>query len=84
MEWLKRYGEDEATMARVTFSFPVSLEGENAPHDEFDTAEGDQNIAMVDVAEDTIQQDMELHEVEIPNLPIKEPKVEQHVSVGRE
>ena len=72
MEWLSVYARDQATMARVATAFPGSIEEESAPLKAFDTVENEQDRAMMDVTEDAIQQETELDEVEIPNLPIKE------------
>ena len=65
MEWLSAYARDQATMALVATAFPAPLEA-------FDTVEGEQDRAMMDVSEEAIQQETELDEVDIPNLPIKE------------
>ena len=51
---------------------PGSVEEESAPLEAFDTVENEQDRAMMDVSEDAIQQETELDEVDIPNLPIKE------------
>ena len=59
-------------MALVASAFPGSIEEESVPLEAFDTVEGEQDRAMMDVTEDTIQQETELDEVDIPNLPIKE------------
>ena len=67
MEWLSVYARDQATMALVASALPGSIEEESV-----DTVEGEQDRAMMDVTEDTIQQETELDEVDIPNLPIKE------------
>ena len=72
MEWLSVYARDQATMALVASVFPGSIEEESVPLEAFDTVEGEQDRAMMDVTEDTIQQETELDEVDIPNLPIKE------------
>ena len=72
MEWLSVYARDQATMALVASAFPGSIEEESVPLEAFDTVEGEQDRAMMDVTEDTIQQETELDEVDIPNLPIKE------------
>ena len=72
MEWLSVYARDQATMALVASAFSGSIEEESVPLEAFDTVEGEQDRAMMDVTEDTIQQETELDEVDIPNLPIKE------------
>ena len=72
MEWLSVYARDQATMALVASAFPGSIEEESVPLEEVDTVEGEQDGAMMDVSEDAIQQETELDEVDIPNLPIKE------------
>ena len=72
MEWLSVYARDQATMALVASAFPGSIEEESVPLEAFDTVEGEQDRAMMDVTEDTIQQETELDEVDIPNLPINE------------
>ena len=72
MEWLSVYARDQATMALVATAFPGSVEEESVPLEAFDTVEGEQDRAMMDVSEEAIQQETELDEVEIPNLPIKE------------
>ena len=72
MEWLSVYARDQATMALVASAVPGSIEEESVPLEAFDTVEGEQDRAMMDVTEDTIQQETELDEVDIPNLPIKE------------
>ena len=72
MEWLSVYARDQATMALVASAFPGSIEEESVPLEAFDTVEGEQDRAMMDVSEDEIQQETELDEVDIPNLPIKE------------
>ena len=59
-------------MALVASAFPGSIEEESVPLEVFDTVEGEQDRAMMDVTEDAIQQETELDEVDIPNLPIKE------------
>ena len=74
MEWLSVYARDQATMALVASAFPGSIEEESVPLEAFDTIEGEQDRAMMDVTEDAIQQETELDEVDIPNLPIKEAK----------
>ena len=66
MEWLSVYARDQAAMALIATAFPGS------PLEVFDTAESEQDRAMMDVSEDAIQQETELDEVDIPNLPIKE------------
>ena len=66
------YARDQATMALVASAFPGSIEEESVPLEAFDTVEGEQDRAMMDVSEDAIQQETELDEVDIPNLPIKE------------
>ena len=63
---------DQATMALVASAFPGSIEEESVPLEAFDTVEGEQDRAMMGAAEDAIQQETELDEVDIPNLPIKE------------
>ena len=63
MEWLIVYARDQATIALVATAFPGSIEEE---------LENEQDTAMMDVSEDTIQQEKELDGVDIPNLPIKE------------
>ena len=72
MEWLSVYARDQATMALVASAFPGSIEEESVALKAFDTVEGEQDRAMMDVSEDAIQQETELDEVDIPNLPIKE------------
>ena len=72
MEWLSVYARDQAKMALVASAFPGSIEEESAPLEAFDTVEGGQDRAMMDVTEDAIQQETELDEADIPNLPIKE------------
>ena len=72
MEWLSVYARDQDTMALVATAFPGSIEEESAPLEAFDTVESEQDRAMMDVSEDAIQQETELDEVEILNLPIKE------------
>ena len=72
MEWLSVYARDQATMALVASAFPGSIEEESVPLEVFDTVEGEQDRAMMDVTENAIQQETELDEVDIPNLPIKE------------
>ena len=64
MEWLSVYARDQATMALVATAFPGSIEEESAPLEAIDTVENEQDSA--------IQQETELDEVDIPNLPIKE------------
>ena len=66
------YARDQATMALVATAFPGSVEEESVPLEAFDTVEGEQDRAMMDVSEDAVQQETELDEVDIPNLPIKE------------
>ena len=66
------YARDQATMVLVASAFPGSIEEESVPLEAFDTVEGEQDRAMMDVTEDAIQQETELDEVDIPNLPIKE------------
>ena len=63
---------DQATMAMVATAFPGSIDEESAPLEAFDTVENEQDRAMMDVSEDAIQQETELDEADIPNLPIKE------------
>ena len=72
MEWLSVYARDQATVALTATAFPGSIEEESAPLEAFDTVENEQDRAMMDVSEDAIQQETELDEVDIPNLPIKE------------
>ena len=72
MELLSVYARDQATMALVASAFPGSIEEESVPLEAFDTVEGEQDRAMMDVTEDAIQQETELDEVDIPNLPITE------------
>ena len=72
MEWLSVYARDQATMALVASASPGSIGEESVPLEAFDTVEGEQDRAMMDVTEDAIQQETELDEVDIPNLPIKE------------
>ena len=72
MEWLSVYARGQATMALVATAFPGSIEEESAPLEVFDTVENEQDRAMMDVSEDAVQQETELDEVAILNLPIKE------------
>ena len=72
MEWLSVYVRDQATMTLVATAFPGSIEEKSAPLEALDTVEGEQDRAMMDVSEDAIQQETELDDVDIPNLPIKE------------
>ena len=71
MEWLSVYARDQATMALLASAFPGSIEEESVSLEAFDTV-GEQDRARMDVSEDAIQQETELDEVDIPNLPIKE------------
>ena len=71
MEWLSVYARDQATVALVASAFPGSIEEESVPLEAFDTVEGEQDRAMMDVTEDAIQQGTELDEVD-SNLPIEE------------
>ena len=59
-------------MALVVSAFPGSIEEESVPLEAFDTIESEQDRVMMDISEDAIQQEIELDEVDIPNLPIKE------------
>ena len=72
MEWLSVYARDQATMALIATAFPGSIEEESAPLEAFDTVENEQDRAMMDISGDAIQQETELDEVDIPNLPSKE------------
>ena len=54
MEWLSVYARDQATMALVASAFPGSIEEESVPLEAFDTIEGEQDRAMMDVTEDAI------------------------------
>ena len=58
----------------VATAFPGSIEEESAPLEALDTVENEQDRAMMDVTEGAIQQETELDEAEIPNLPVKEAK----------
>ena len=72
MEWLSVYERDQATMALIATAFPGSIGEESTPLEVSGTVENEQDRAMMDVSEDAIQQETELDEVDIPNLPIKE------------
>ena len=54
MEWLSVYARDQATMALVASAFPGSIEEESVPLEAFDTVEGEQDRAMMDVTEDAM------------------------------
>ena len=89
MEWLSVYARDQATMALVATAFPGSKEEESTPLKAFDTVETEQDRAMMDVSEDSIQQETELDGVDIPNLTITEaerragwPKLPQKVRIA--
>ena len=47
------------SMALVASAFPGSIEEESVPLEAFDTVEGEQDRAMMDVSEDAIQQETE-------------------------
>ena len=73
MQWLSVNARDQATMALVATAFPGSIEEESTPLEVFDTVETEQDRAMMGA----IQQETEFDGVDIPNLPIRKPNVEQ-------
>ena len=76
MEWLSVYARDQATMALVASAFPGPIEEESVPLGVFDTVEGEQDRAMMDVTEDAIQQETELDQISLI-CPSRKPNVEQ-------
>ena len=54
------------------YSIPRISRGGISPLETFDNVENAQDRAMMDVSDDAIQQETELDEIDIPNLPIKE------------
>ena len=74
VSWIKDNAEDQAAMAlaATAFSSEVHDELEQPSELRFDTVEGSEDIARVDPGEEAVQQDLELDEAEVHNLPASE------------
>ena len=90
-DWLKLCAEDQAVMALAATAFPAEAV-EELTHDQdepFDSVENEEDVARVEPGEESIQQDTELDEVDVPRLPMLEAerrqgwkKLPQHVRVA--
>ena len=69
VSWVKDNAEDQAAMALAATAFPAEVRDELEQPSElsFDTVEGSE-----DIAREAIQQDLELDEAEVHNLPASE------------
>ena len=67
--WLIEYVTDQTAIALVSTSYPAWEDAEMEP---LDSVEDVEDRAQMDPGEEAIQEDLELDEAEIPNLPIQE------------
>ena len=67
--WLIEYVTDQTAIALVSTSYPAWEDTEMEP---LDSVEDVEDRAQMDPGEEAIQEDLELDEAEIPNLPIQE------------
>ena len=78
-DWLKLCAENQAVMALAATAFPAEAVEELAPDQDepFDSIENEDDIARVEPGEESIQQDTELDEVDVPGLPVLEAERRQ-------
>ena len=78
-DWLKLCAEDQAVMALAATAFPAeAIEELNPDQDQtFDSVENEDDIARVEPGEESIQQDTELDEIDVPGLPVLEAERRQ-------
>ena len=67
--WLIEYVTDQTAIALVSTSYPAWEDAEMEP---LDSVEDVEDRAQMDPGEEAIQEDLELDEAEVPNLPIQE------------
>ena len=67
--WLIEYVTDQTAIALVSTSYPAWEDAEMEP---LDSVEDVEDRAQMDPGEEAIQEDLELGEAEVPNLPIQE------------
>ena len=67
--WLIEYVTDQTAIALVSASYPAWEDAEMEP---LDSVEDVEDRAQMDPGEEAIQEDLELDEAEVPNLPIQE------------